>query len=295
VIVDYYMGPFSPYKETVHRVPIGDSPRESANLDWFMDLLANVVRTTQTTGFLLTATRPSTCYPDDEGLPLIEMPLKCARLLFNRDYFASMLKQAYSVSTNEIICAHYSWEDEERSFWCLELIIKHISGADDHYRVLLPVLESLLSLNDSLQQWRVALALNYKENGLLHAMDKGSGSNPGFVVAAIGSILKLFYTNGMAAYFMYRGKDYWWPSLENWLTKKRSYAGYEWKKVDNPEEKLLLFAKQLREALDIITQSLSSSAPTEDKPKIMLTWDNAIEDRDRVDRKFTRFTFNKML
>jgi len=44
------------------------------------------------------------------------------------------LKQAYNVTTNEIICCHHGWEDEERSFWFLELIMKFISSSEDYFR-----------------------------------------------------------------------------------------------------------------------------------------------------------------
>lgn len=84
ILVDYYMGQFSPYEKdkTRMRVPIGDSPREAPNLDLFMDIKANLVRTTMTEACLGTDLRPPTTWPDDQQL--VRLPIKCERLLFNR-------------------------------------------------------------------------------------------------------------------------------------------------------------------------------------------------------------------
>jgi len=286
VLVDYYMGSFSPYRDSVHRVSIGDSPRETANLDVFMDLLSNLVRSTLTQGTVQSGTRPITCYPDDG--PLAVMPIKCLRLLFNRDYFASMLKQAYNVRTNELICLHHSWEDEERSFFFLELIMKFISSSEDYFRVLFPVLEQLLGLKDSLQQWRVCVSLNYRDYGLLHMIDKAS-NNPSFVVHAIENLIRLMRINPVAAYYLYRTKEYWWPAVEGWLTKKRTFVGFEWKKLDNPEEKLAQCVQQLTD----VFASIDDPSKVDEKDRIVLAWDQVTEERDKQERRFVRFSFNK--
>jgi len=285
VLVDYYMGPFSPYKDTIHRVPIGDSPRESANLEYFMDILANLVRSTNTAGAVIAGTKPATCWPDDEELA--EMPLKCFRLLFNKEFFASVLKQAYNVRTNEVVCSHHSWGDEERSLWFLDMVMKYISS-DEHHRVLCPVLEAILGVKDSLQQWRVIISLNPKDNGLMHLVDK-SNSNPVFVVAAVALVLQLFEVNPVAAHYLYRTKDQWWPALEAWLTKNRSYASFEWKKLDDPEDKLLKCAKQLND----LWERIENADKLPEKDRIAMAWDHAVEEKDRADRKYWKFNFNK--
>jgi len=88
--------------------------------------------------------------------------------LFQQHFFQSLLKQAYNLKANVLICMHLAWEDEKRSEWILSMLLPHIGVLQCgglHY--VTDVLESLLSLEDSIAQWRVALALNYNNQGFL--------------------------------------------------------------------------------------------------------------------------------
>ncbi len=46
---------------------------------------------------------------------------------FIQDFYISLIKQGYNVTTNIIINAHESWEDEARSHWIMEIVMSQIS------------------------------------------------------------------------------------------------------------------------------------------------------------------------
>lgn len=237
MLVDYYMGPFSPYlKKNTHRVTIGDPPRESAELEEFMEAMMNVVKATACSGYLATGRRPETAWPDDPELA--RMGLKDRRLMFNREYFSSLLKQMYHLGTNVALCAHFSWEDEERTVWLLELILKAVAS-DDNAPKILPVLDRMLRLRDSIRQWRVTLALNPKGNGLLYQFDRSNANAPVFGLLCAEFVLKQFEENPTTAAYLYKTRDLWWSDMERFLLKDRNFKSPLWRSVENPRERLL--------------------------------------------------------
>ena len=119
-------------------------------------------------------------------------------------------------------------------------------------------------------------------------IDKAS-NNPAFVVQAIENLTRVMRTNPVVAYYLYKTKEHWWPTVEGWLTKKRTFVGFEWKKLDNPEEKLTQCAKLLHD----VFASIDDPSKIDEKDRIELTWDSAIDERDKADRKMLRFNFNK--
>jgi len=100
--------------------------------------------------------------------PLMVRHQRDLNFLYKQHFFESLLKQAYNLKSNILICMHLSWEDEKRTEWILSMLLPHVAVLQCgilHY--VTDVLESLLALEDSIAQWRVALALNYNKNGFL--------------------------------------------------------------------------------------------------------------------------------
>lgn len=140
----------------------------------------------------------------------------------------SLLKQGYNVNTNLIINAHISWEDEDRSYWIMDIIATHISrvGPDqtDHF---MRVLYGMISIRDSLQQWRIRMLLGTKGTGPLSSLclcrsmwataytglvavaaggllDAGNKRNGLFMIAVAQLLVNTIHTIPLAATFLYR-------------------------------------------------------------------------------------------
>lgn len=140
----------------------------------------------------------------------------------------SLLKQGYNVNTNLIINAHISWEDEDRSYWVMDIIATHISrvGPDqtDHF---MRALYGMISIRDSLQQWRIRMLLGTKGTGPLSILcmcrsmwanadlglvavaaggllDAGNKRNGLFMIAVAQLLVSTIHTIPLAATFLYR-------------------------------------------------------------------------------------------
>jgi len=104
--------------------------------------------------------------------------------LYQQHFFASLLKLAYNLKSNILICIHLAWEDEKRTEWILSMLLPHIAVLQCGYLYYVTdVLENLLSLEDSIAQWRVALALNYNNHGFMQQIfelqiDRDRRKNP---------------------------------------------------------------------------------------------------------------------
>ncbi|KAL6075441.1 Ubiquitin carboxyl-terminal hydrolase [Balamuthia mandrillaris] len=236
ILVDFYMGEFSPYWTGPRRVHIGEVNRVSPNLETFMDAFAAIMRSVETPATkALAPKRPPTAWPDDPTFAPLH--LKSRRLLFNKPFFESMMKQGYNHTTNNIVTTHLSWEDEERSYFVLSCLFKEITEVDAMEHVF-PVLTNLLRMKDSLQHWRIELTLNPKEGGILSIMKTPKGDKPSFVFATIHFMMELANENKFAASYLRSTQDLWWPDLQNFLTKKRTFTTVYWEKFDKPQAKL---------------------------------------------------------
>ncbi|KAL6077589.1 USP domain-containing protein [Balamuthia mandrillaris] len=228
VLVDYYMGEYSPYKRSARRDRLGDGT-QSLELKEFMDALAALVRASATGGYLKTGTLPPTCFEDDKELAI--PTVKCRRLLFNKDFYQSLMKQGYSLRVNSVICQHLAWEDEERSYWLLQLLLQILptESAADHQGHLLYALEAVLTLRDSLSHWRAALALNWEaeSNGLLDLLQRYHQNNThaSFFYQGVFFLTRFIFDNSVATAYLYRTKDHWSGWLMTLLLALSDTAG----------------------------------------------------------------------
>ena len=115
---------------------------------------------------------------------------------------------------------HLAWENRERSQWILSVVIdtlfRSVPMVDGMLR-----LEGIIGLRDSLVAWRVRLALNYENNGLLSRLWQLHGRvglPPGnFTEQEVSNMLtrdganlvmKLVHSNALVAGFLHaRGES----------------------------------------------------------------------------------------
>jgi len=81
------------------------------------------------------------------------------------EVLASLIKQAYSVHSNIVLCQHLSWEDEDRSSLILSVLMTSLKRGSSVGSVL-PVIEQLLGANDSLKYWRAWVVMSVQGIGI---------------------------------------------------------------------------------------------------------------------------------
>jgi len=91
------------------------------------------------------------------------------KFFFKREFFTSILKYAYNLKANVEMCNYLCWEDNYKSDYILSVCWDNLADplACGHY--IFEVVDSILSLDDSMAKWRVAVALD-QERGLLHTL-----------------------------------------------------------------------------------------------------------------------------
>jgi len=206
ILIDYYMGDFSPYKKHSGRAKIGDKQGD-LNLTFFMDLLAICVAATEKK-CKASGAKPPTCNPEDKELAWA--PQKCMHLLSHKEAFASLLKQCYNANCNKVLVQHLCWEDEERTYWILQIILSNVKSSDSTLKgSVVYVLESLfdiLELRDSLQQWRITVSLGNQTHGLLDIMDRTKQS-PGQLLPICSFLHRCLVSNPVVTAYLFKVRD----------------------------------------------------------------------------------------
>jgi len=132
-----------------------------------------------------------------------------------------LIKQAYNVEANCQIVSHWCWEDEERTQWILEILIDLICKAHwnacDH---LFKTFESVLELHDSIEEWRVELAFNLEDNGVIDVINYYKDRYPKFTQTCIKFTLQAVHQYPTVAGFLYASRKDWWSWLEPWLKSR---------------------------------------------------------------------------
>lgn len=223
MLVDYYMGPFSPnLRPGVQRVRIGDN-NSPADLHKFMQAMAICVRSQATDGYSKSGKIPENAMPGNIEYPLLQD--KDKRLLFNKDFFSSLIKQGYNVKANQEIVAHCAWEDQERSQWMLEILMDLICKANwNACDNLFAAVEAMLEVRDSIESWRVEVTLNGRENGMMDVINYYRDRYPKFTQTCVKFTLRLLNRFPLVAAYLYHTRKEWWGWLEPWLKSRISHS-----------------------------------------------------------------------
>jgi hypothetical protein len=161
------------------------------------------------------------------------------RLLFNRDFFVSLIKQGYNVIANAEICCHLSCEDKDRSMWIIDILLELIakasySGCDPMFDVLQPV----LTVQDSLSIWRVQYIIRGAPNSVLEIINYYKARYPKFTLVVIQFLVRLLRDDPLAASYLYSIRDSWWHWLEPYLNDKNFHSSSYGNYVSNDIEML---------------------------------------------------------
>jgi ubiquitin C-terminal hydrolase len=220
-MVDYYMGSYSPYYESRHiqRTSLGDS----SHMDFkeFVAALANAVCSCYTKvppDDAAPPPLPPTACPDE---PLLPWSCIDRAFLFNESFFDSLLKQGYNNSAVAKIVQHLAWENMALTVWIAQILFQAMWKCEvRQFHNTLNVLEELLNVHDSLQVWRIAVLLNYKNGGLLNVMAKMKNTSD-FPALKIDEVLtflpNLLQSNVLFAGYLFETRQAWAPIVENIL------------------------------------------------------------------------------
>jgi len=238
-IIDYYMGEYSPYRPTPQyppRVKLGDRS-QTVKLVTFMEALAAHVRASTHEGIVASGKKPPTLYVDERQHVSDIIPLHsiCGNLLFNRDFFNSLIRQSYCPEGNQEIIQHVSFEDKPKSEFVMDVVMETLGKAyDSNIDSMLTAVEAIISINDSLQRYRIEKCLN-------HWDPKDSNLNSGILPSLIEGkmqkylkylvfIVRLIQKYKVVAEFLYETRDTWCKWAINWLHDKVSMrnAGQSW-------------------------------------------------------------------
>jgi hypothetical protein len=177
------------------------------DLTEFIDTLATLVRGCMT-GALKEKGTPPTALPG----PLIAMPQRERKEIFDRKFFSSMLEMDYNTQAAVLIILHISWEDIAKTKWCLEIILSELAknGGNEKSHIFLKLLQPVLQMQDSLQNTRVIIALSPFVNsnaprGLLALIHELHNNNSKFSYQLIKYLMQL--SNNIAAVASYLGKQ----------------------------------------------------------------------------------------
>jgi len=219
LLVDYYMGPFSPnLKPGQQRIRIGDN-NAPADLKYFMMALATCIRSHGTDGSNTSGSIPPTAIEGNSEYPPLSENEK--RLLFNKEFFSSFIKQGYHIESTRDIVAHWSCDDKERTQWMLEIIMDLICRANwNACDNLFASFEAMLEVQDSIVSWRVEIALNLTDNGMMDIINHYKDRYPKFTQSCIKFVTGLILQIPMVAAYLYSTRKEWWPWLEMHLKSR---------------------------------------------------------------------------
>eukprot|EP00005_Dracoamoeba_jomungandri_P011671 CAMPEP_0174268074 /NCGR_PEP_ID=MMETSP0439-20130205/36039_1 /TAXON_ID=0 /ORGANISM="Stereomyxa ramosa, Strain Chinc5" /LENGTH=2490 /DNA_ID=CAMNT_0015356015 /DNA_START=82 /DNA_END=7554 /DNA_ORIENTATION=+ len=285
-LVDFYMGYYTPYKEkssvgsAKRRVSIGGGS-EKLRLEAFLDTLANLCCVVRTQGMKNSGKYPETIFEGD--VEFMEMDIHSDCLMFNRGFYDSILRQAYNVQANVRISEHFSFEDLEKTKFITERVLETVAKGD-YIQTMTPVVERLLSINDSFTSWRINRILSFKGNGVLAKLTSYSRvtSSPMFILTVLNFFATLFKTNPYVAQYLYENKSRWWPTVMEFFKKDHDFNKYTWKDIPEPQQRITDTKKTLEEIFAKIEEG-SEEYVLKELEEVMDTGEEKQKEKDSDD------------
>ena len=123
---------------------------------------------------------------------------------------------------------HLAWENRERTQWLLSILTETMPDLYMSKEVvekldkMLLMWEGIIGIGDSLRAWRVRLALNYENNGLLFRLWQRHGRCNVLTVAVANLVVKLVHSDALVAGFLH-AKRRKWAWLEDQMSKHRAW------------------------------------------------------------------------
>eukprot|EP01087_Luapelamoeba_hula_P010523 TRINITY_DN2786_c0_g2_i1.p2 TRINITY_DN2786_c0_g2~~TRINITY_DN2786_c0_g2_i1.p2 ORF type:complete len:2352 (-),score=229.36 TRINITY_DN2786_c0_g2_i1:29-7084(-) len=245
MVMDFYMGEWSPYVKTPDRVKIGDKIGR-LDLTAFMDLLGNLVSALNTRAIQQAGTvRPPTSATTD--LDLANAPHRCMYILLNKDGLGSLMKQCYSPECNLFLLSHLSWNDEERSHLLLQAIMGSIKPSESCFiRNCLHALQHFLLLADTPQPMRIRIAFSAPHGGMFALLEYHK-RNPYFILPLATFLVDRLKDNAAVAGYLHKHRNEWqW--LDKHLASTSEWLPYALNPAD--EEKLGVLRADLQLYVD---------------------------------------------
>lgn len=275
-IIDYFMGQYSPEwvkqeeqnKKKKDRTRIADFENKLyPDLTSFMATFALNFRALKTTPSKENW-RPETAFAD---CPLLEMSDRTRPLFFDREMLVALLKMGYNLEANAEICAHVSWDNADHSALvlscCSDALLK--ATAPVHVGNVFTVLDRLLSINDELMFWRVAVLFQQRDFGifyivrLFHDPLPNERRDPALLDFLIEWLALTIRSRPLAVGWMVSTRDSWRFNLTDSISSRiRSL-----KNSGAPEPRV----HQMQEHFKLIDQAANNSLPDE----IEQFWDPA--------------------
>lgn len=217
--VDYFMGQYSPEwtnqesqtKSKKSRQPIADFEKKIyPDLVNFMLAWAACFRSLQ----ISANSRPETAFSD---CPLLEMTERDKLLFFDREMLVPLIKMGYSVEANLDICAHASFDNIDHSALLLSCSCESLLKATNpqHVGNALAVLDRLLSINDDLLFWRVAVLFQLRDYGIfgvlrmMHEPTPSERRDPSLVDMLIEWLTLTLRNRPVVAGWLVQSRDVW--------------------------------------------------------------------------------------
>eukprot|EP01091_Cochliopodium_minus_P001006 TRINITY_DN1088_c0_g1_i6.p1 TRINITY_DN1088_c0_g1~~TRINITY_DN1088_c0_g1_i6.p1 ORF type:complete len:2413 (+),score=944.25 TRINITY_DN1088_c0_g1_i6:3-7241(+) len=224
--IDWYMGSLSP-KSGYGRTQLG-TYSENAKLVEYFRCFEGVLLTMRTKS----KTRPPTSLGDENP----EMDEDSSRFFNNKEMFTSLIKQSYDLETNKSIVKHWSYNDEDKSRWIIEVCLNAFSYSFREDKPKYPLniatlLKTIVSeVNDDYVQLRITLIFKNSYGCFFSILDNNTHKSP-TVFQAIGVITSLLPDDNNAghelvtAYFYNMKDDLKW--ILNFLQKNSTLPMFD--------------------------------------------------------------------
>jgi len=158
--IDWYMGSLSP-KINYGRSQLGGH-NESAKLMEYFRCFEGVLLTMKTNSKI----RPPTTLGDDNP----EMDEDSYYFFTKKDMFKSLIKQSYDLETNKSIVKHWSFNDEEKTRWIIDICLSAFDSSFSEDKAKYPlnianVLKTLIAdVNDDFVPLRIVLIFKKRKS-----------------------------------------------------------------------------------------------------------------------------------
>jgi len=203
-VIDYYMGEYSKevWEDPTKRINIANG-NDDLDLSNLMNILQIAVCSCHNYSSEKGNLRPITSLMD----PLLNFTEKDASFLLKSNSYNSLIRQCHSVDCNIKITVHLSWEDMEKSEWMIERMDDLIFYVkNDLEKKVFPFVTTLLSVDDSIQAWRINKII-FSKRGLIGSVQRLSAQKQyNKALELLNYLLSQIYSNpAVAGYFIFMG------------------------------------------------------------------------------------------
>jgi len=171
-------------------------------------------------------------------------------------FLSSLLKQCFSIAANVHISRHVAWESKTSTYNIMEVVYEQLNKitTDDFRFNFLPVVTELLSIEDSLSDWRIEFIVQ-GEFGIMTMMQ--NTSNDIRILSLWMLLVESIQTNLRVAQYFIRNRTVFLRDIESQFEERIREFEFKFLRQDPPSSELFLNVRDSKECYRTLKKLLS--------------------------------------